>query len=255
MTRVIFVIILLITFVHPVVAKEDPGHWLEDKLTEAGLLVDEPLEVSAMKPAQQPHLLSTFCMQLASQQKNSPERAAILRAFYLIKMGSHYEALRYLGQAICKTPNSKSLHALRVVCYASLGMKSAVVAGLERCLRLEPNCPIARVRLCRALLQRKRSNYLKKAFLAARELIKEKPGLAVEFAKSFPQGKARAYFEERCAQLRVEKAIAQLRTVRPTLCPTYFQKSPKLLPKKAVAQVTEQQPKKQETAKLQEKSD
>ena len=255
MYRLIAVFILLVIVASPVVANEDPGLWLEEKLTEAGLSNGEPLEVSAMKPAKEPHLLSSFSLQMASEHQDRSERAAILRAFYLIKMGSHYEALKYLGQAIFETPNSKSLHALRVVCYASLGMKSAVVAGLERCLRIEPKDPIARVRLCRALLQRRRSNDLKRAFLVARELIKEKPGLSFEFAKSFPQGKAQSYFEERCAHLRVEKAIAQLRTVRPLLCPTYFQKSPKLLPKKPVAVASKQQPSVQKKVAVPQKAD
>ena len=253
MSRTILILVLFWVMTNVVLAKNSPGMWLEKQLNLAGLSKGEPLEVSAMKPAREPHLLSNFCLKMARQQKAEDGRAALVRAYYLIKMGSHYEALEHLGRAILEAPESKAPHALRVVCYASLGMRNAVVAGLERCLKIEPKDPISRVRLCRALLHRKKGSDLKRAFAIAKELVEAEPQLNFEFARSFPQGTAQIYFEERCADLRVEKAIAQLRTIRPTLCPPYFRKSPNVLQadtatKTAQQPAPNQQPKAQEQA-------
>ncbi len=239
MFRNIVVFILVIAFVSPVMAQEDPGKWLTKELSKANLLEGGALEVAAMRPTEDPHRLSSFCMSLIAKNKDKEGKAALLRAFYLIKMGSHYEALGHLGKAILQAPESKAPHALRVVCYASLGMKNAVVAGLERCLKLSPKDPISQVRLCRALLFRKRRGDAKRAFLLAKGLVRSQPGLAKEFASSFPKAKQKSFFDNIVADQRVEKAIAKLRALRPTLCPTYFQRSPEVLPLAATAKTAQ----------------
>ena len=212
MRSIAIVLVLSLFMTINCLAQSENKAWLKDVLKRGDEVDPNKVAQAVRERTHGRYSVPLFCMRQALRLNPMDSRYPFLMGCTLLHMGQGNNAMAFIDEAITAAPKNPEPVNLKAEYLRSLGDLSGYIKALQHSLNLDETQRKIHYRLAKALLLRNGLHDEEMAVEHAIAAAGDSPAMAEKLADNFKKRQSKNRLLDLAAELRTNRAIANLRT-------------------------------------------